>query len=402
MTGAVQAEEDGPLFSLTSPRFAADLTPTLQADGQTYLQMTLQIPYADLRFVPVPAGFGAAVEVVVILKGKGGKRTGDAWEERFVLRTFEETRAEETMVSVKRRFSVKPGKYDVRIQVSDVTGKQQSEAQGTIRIEGLGGGSLGIAEPIFGKCLADSNGILQFEQNVSRRYVRDLELFCLSCRIYDLQSPSDSIGYQIRYRVGDEGDKTVVEGDTLLMHVADRLFHLQPDVSQLFVGTYELEIEVEQGNRKDKVTADFVMEALTLPRGKKWDQVLEALSFVVSSDQLEPLRAPRTEETRERAWILFWSKLDPEPATEKNEALLEFVRRIRYANSHFRGYSEGWKTDQGRVYIQHGQPDQVEDVSPTERDPPLQIWHFFDLKKQYVFADRDGFGRYVLLNVVGP
>ena len=98
--------------------------------------------------------------------------------------------------------------------------------------------------------------------------------------------------------------------------------------------------------------------------------------------------------------MAFWIPQDPDPDTERNEALLEFVRRIRHSNGNFRGFGPGWKTDQGRVYIQNGEPDQIETVAASDRQPPLQVWHYFELGKQYMFADRDGFGRFELLNVV--
>ena len=59
------------------------------------------------------------------------------------------------------------------------------------------------------------------------------------------------------------------------------------------------------------------------------------------------------------------------------------------------------RTDQGRVYIRHGAPDQVEDRPATFYDPPYQIWHYYELNRRYVFADREGFGRYELVYPTG-
>jgi hypothetical protein len=72
---------------------------------------------------------------------------------------------------------------------------------------------------------------------------------------------------------------------------------------------------------------------------------------------------------------------------------------VRYANTHFSGQTgAGWRTDQGRVYIRYGAPDQIEDRPATFQEPPLQIWHYFALNQRFVFADREGFGRFELVS----
>jgi GWxTD domain-containing protein len=404
MAAAARAEDPkaGPLFSATPPRFAADLTPTLQSDGSTKLQVTIQIPYTQLQFLRVAAGYGAAVDFMVVLRDKKDRTVGgDAWEERFVLRSFAESKTPNAMVSVRRRFTVEPGQYRIRVQLRDVNSGSESEVEGEIEIEGLGGGTLGLADPTFGDCLPDTGEAgYRFVQNASRRYVDRLESFCIQGRVYDARPDSGTAGYRLVYEILDDTGKSVSEGDTVITMSGPKGFLLRPDVSRLFLGTYRLELKVEEGERSDEVSARFEIEALTVPRDEQWDVMVEALGYLVSPAALASLRDATTETEREQAWIEFWGERDPSPETERNEALLEFVRRIRYANSNFRGFGPGWKTDQGRVYIQHGNPDQIEERPMTERSRPTQIWHYYELGRDFVFIDRDGFGRYELQSVV--
>jgi GWxTD domain-containing protein len=94
----------------------------------------------------------------------------------------------------------------------------------------------------------------------------------------------------------------------------------------------------------------------------------------------------------------FWERRDPTPETSRNEAMIEFFRRVRYAEQHFQGMGPGWRSDMGRIYIKFGPPDQVESRAASTQSPQLEIWYYNQPYRQFIFADREGFGRYTLVN----
>lgn len=63
----------------------------------------------------------------------------------------------------------------------------------------------------------------------------------------------------------------------------------------------------------------------------------------------------------------FWKIRDLNPGTEENEAIIEFERRIEYANVWFDPFrpgtefnsGRGWNTDRGRMYLIFGDPDEL-------------------------------------------
>ena len=57
-----------------------------------------------------------------------------------------------------------------------------------------------------------------------------------------------------------------------------------------------------------------------------------------------------------------------------------------------------WRSDRGRIYVKYGPPDQVEEQPQTALQPAYLLWRYFQPSAVFVFADRDGFGRYVLVN----
>jgi GWxTD domain-containing protein len=202
--------------------------------------------------------------------------------------------------------------------------------------------------------------------------------------------------------VRDEDDESRVEGDTVLAAGATRGFLLRPDLSGLSIGSYVLELSVEEGKRRWRTESDFEVEVVSAPQGRDWDTFLEILDYVASRPEMQALRAAQTPAERSRLWDEFWARRDPTPGTSRNEALFEFMRRVRYANTQFAGLGPGWRTDQGRIYIRYGAPDQIEDISATPTSPPLQVWHYLTANRRFVFADRYGFGRYELVSGEEP
>jgi GWxTD domain-containing protein len=89
--------------------------------------------------------------------------------------------------------------------------------------------------------------------------------------------------------------------------------------------------------------------------------------------------------------------MDPNPNTEKNELMEEYFLRVNIANQNFSTLSQdGWQTDQGRIFIKFGEPDDIE-RHPFERNsPPFEVWRYYNLRKVFVFLDRTGFGDYYL------
>ena len=131
------------------------------------------------------------------------------------------------------------------------------------------------------------------------------------------------------------------------------------------------------------------------PRGKEYERMLEALSYIATPQEMDWLRSMPVDQ-QAAAWEEFWRRRDPSPETQRNEVQLEFFRRVRYAEHHFQGFGPGWRSDMGRIYIKFGPPDQIESRPPSATDPQLEIWYYNQPYRRFVFADREGFGRFLL------
>jgi GWxTD domain-containing protein len=207
--------------------------------------------------------------------------------------------------------------------------------------------------------------------------------------------------YSFRHRIRDEHGDELLTGvqDVTLQRSAEPVV-IRPEKPDLFLGSYVFEVELAEGPSKWRVERSFEVEESGPPRGKEFERMLEPLSYIAEAGEIEHLRvAPPEQQTQ--GWEEFWKRRDPTPETSRNEAMLEFFRRVHYAEEHFQGYGPGWRSDMGRIYIRYGPPDQVESRAATAQTPPLEIWYYNRPYRRLIFEDREGFGRYVLRTGVG-
>ena len=104
-----------------------------------------------------------------------------------------------------------------------------------------------------------------------------------------------------------------------------------------------------------------VQEAQLATPYEKW--LSEDVVYIITSAEREAFQRLQTDRERERFIEQFWLQRDPTPGTVENEFKEQHYRRIAYANEHFTASIPGWKTDRGRIYIEYGPPDEIDDHS---------------------------------------
>lgn len=138
------------------------------------------------------------------------------------------------------------------------------------------------------------------------------------------------------------------------------------------------------------VAACVALFCFSLLSGKnKYEKWLEEdVVWIISKAEKEKFEGLEDDDARDRFIEEFWRRRDPTPSTERNEYKEEHYRRFMFANQMFREGIPGWKTDRGRVYILHGQPDSEgfynsrSQISPnrelhsTTRSPNTILWNY--------------------------
>ncbi len=132
-------------------------------------------------------------------------------------------------------------------------------------------------------------------------------------------------------------------------------------VRTIRAGTYVLEVAAE--NRRTGESAKSSRPFEVLWAVASWsetpEQLLEEMGLIMRASEFKEFEK-LSPGAREVALAEFWAKLDPSPETPENEALLEFRRRIGYADREYAGtLARGLLSDRGRVYVRYVPPDEV-------------------------------------------
>ncbi len=199
----------------------------------------------------------------------------------------------------------------------------------------------------------------------------------------------------------------------------------QMDLTGLPEGTYHMRVSLTLGDQAVERSLPFRMQGLhealvadSIRRAaervgdegyfadmseEKLKAAREPLDYIAESKDNLRLFDDLSLNAKRRLLAEFWSRRDPSPGTDKNEAREQFYGGIEYANQHFtepgRRGREGWRTDRGRIFARFGNPDDKLTRTRSGQAPPYEVWRYFRGKSQFfIFADRTGLGNYQLLH----
>jgi len=382
-----------PLRSERAPRFSADIVISLHPDGRPALGVSVALPYGELQWIRTPRGYAAQAEFTVVFEPeRKSAQVGDVWSRALLVSEFRSTVWPPNCVVEKRTFDVPPGRYHIRVGVRDPNSDQQSVAQSRIEVPDYSKVPLGLADIELG--VLDGTGV--FHAVPARQFGINAARLAARMALFDRRSGDWPRSYPIRYRIVDDTGNDIASGiRSISLARSNDSVTVAPDSLGLFLGSYVFEVELGEGRSKWRVERSFEVEESGPPRGREFERMLEPLSYIADAREIDYLRSLKPEQ-QASGWEEFWRRRDPTPDTPRNEAMLEFFRRVRYAERHFQTFGPGWRSDMGRIYIKFGPPDQIENRPSNSNEPPLEIWYYNRPSRRFVFVDREGFGRYVL------
>ena len=382
-----------PLRADRPPYFSSEVAISVDAEGRPEITVAVTLPYGELQWVKLERGYGAGAEFKVVFEPRGRSQNyGDTWVRRIAVPSFETTRSPNAVLHERRTFAPRPGTYDLRVSVEDLGSLEESFASQRVVVPDHSRVPVGFADLELGT--ADSSG--RFTTLVTRRLGLNVAQLAARAVLFDRRPGDWPRRYSFRHKIRDEHGEELTSGvqEVTLTHSAEPVV-IRPARTELFLGSYVFEVELVEGQSRWRVERSFEVEESGPPRGKEFERMLEPLAYIADAAEIEELRSLAPEQ-QARGWEEFWRRRDPTPETPRNEAMLEFFRRVHYAEEHFQGYGPGWRSDMGRIYIKYGPPDQIETRPATPQSPPFEIWYYNRPYRRLVFEDREGFGRYVL------
>jgi GWxTD domain-containing protein len=306
----------------------------------------------------------------------------------------------------QEHIALPPGEYEAVVGVSDGRTSFVTTARRTFRVADYAGAPLALSGILLVDKIREDGGGFVITPRIGETVGSDDDFFAFF-EAYNAGAPlAARVDALFRDRDGRIAAVRNVER-TIPAQRSQQWVAL--DAAELPRGEYTLELRAYAPADTTRVLATTsrpitIEPAETGMPGSEdeLDERIAQLRYVAAQSEIDSMREAPTHQEKVRRYAAFWKRLDPTPGTVENEAMNEYFSRIEYARDHFRSYTAGWLTDQGRIYVVYGPPDNV------SRDPfrsdgrRIETWQYYSHGNlQVVFEDDTGFGDYRLVSPVG-
>ncbi|UCD16761.1 MAG: GWxTD domain-containing protein [Candidatus Zixiibacteriota bacterium] len=363
-----------------------------------------------LTFIKEAGQYHAKFEVTVSVNDNKGKQVdGFSRERSFSVPSYSKTQSDDDFRTSQVDFLLDPGKYKIDCQLYDRNAGTSVSKTMKVELDRFDSRHAQLSGVEF--CYAvDSviegspfnKGNWSVIPSVIRSYGGDSVVTLLYYHeIYQGTNKRKQVLIQTRI-LNRKHDP--VYSDTMTALFTDGMARQirQVSLSGIPSGEYYLDVTL-LGRRKRKV------DNVRIPFQISWspealfkndfETALKQLEYIASGEEIDNFKKAQTPEERLEAWNNFWVARDPTPNTKRNEAKEDYYRRIELSNRYFGIMNkEGWRSDRGRIFIQYGEPDQIEDYPFETSNDAYQIWYYYHLgvRRKFIFIDKWGDGDYRL------
>lgn len=399
--------------------FELSAVQSIDAEGNVLLVVSTAIDYRRLVFFRQPSGYVADYRIYIELRDDDGKRIrGEVIEKTVTVLDYKMTRSAGMLSEVTKKIPLDSGEYDLRVIIEVEKTSLKYERHTEVRMYGREHGLLEMSDPVFsipgdpgmgrkpplGELFFSvcSNEIPDGFRSLAGGVFIGFEGWIrMSWTVLSPMEKRTGRGMEVTVRVRDS--RKHIKAYTRQTFDVDEegrgMFCTEMNVDDLPLGFYEITAAVSIPNSTKKVVriGNFTMLLGRAMFDEYFEDTLEMLGYMVEEGNIERLRDVSPEE-RIDEWNRYWKSKDPTRTTDLNEALSDFLRRVRFTLETFGSHGPGWKTDLGRIYIRHGPPDKIVDRDGRTLGSKLKIWYYYSRGIAFIFEDSMGSGLYMLID----
>ncbi|MEX1138515.1 MAG: GWxTD domain-containing protein [Bacteroidota bacterium] len=363
--------------------------------GKSRIEVFIQVPYEQLRFVKDGETFSANYDVVLTVEKPSHQILQErSWSVDVRLPEFARTVSRNSASLSQKAIEIEPGEYHLIVLVKDTDSKKTGKIQRSVLVTDFAKDSLSLSDIMLVSRLTTEGNKRKIVPNISGMVSSSGDGFFLFFEVYG-GTPDDSITFtwkifnqekkEVSSRV--QAEPTPTSQTQVFVKVEDLL---------LPIGTYLVTVETEVP-MKATTSRTFTVRWADLPPSiKDLSKAVDQLRYIAQPTEYDHIRKAETDEEVRKRFLEFWTKRDPDPQTQRNELMEEYYQRVEYANKTFSHYMEGWRTDRGMVFIRFGTPDNIERHPFDMNSKPYEVWYYYEVERQFVFVDETGFGDYRL------
>ena len=404
------------------PQFELDAVAVRAADGTPTLDVYVEIPYPNLRFLARTGGFEAEYAVTLDLfeAGADGQPGGLVLSRTFdrdvTVTEYEGTQDSERSDRAVQSVQVPPGDYVLDVSLEDgVSNRAFSREQG-VRVRPLGG-AVAMSDVLFlnaydaeaARITPNVGGAISTEQGdftvYYELYADAPQELTVSYAVTETTRLRERPSYRALFDLAPSQQEDlgtpVALREAISVPAGRSPATLTIDTDRLKVGEYQLSVRLETAEGETVAEADrrFAVRWMGLDAQiSDIDAAIAQLRYVAKDRELRDMREAETDAEKMAAFRAFWTDRDPTPGTVRNERLEEYYFRVAYANERYgRLRDSGWATDRGEVFIKFGEPDLVEAHPFNYGTQPYQVWYYYRNGRRFIFVDETGGGDFQLL-----
>lgn len=378
------------------------------------VSVTAEIPFKSLVFFKKKGWYDSQYEVYLSIRREDDgdqEAQTSVMQGRAVARSYAETGMIDHRSKATRTFRLTPGKYRIdaslRVHKTDIVLNRTLE----LEVPDFLAKGIGFSSPVL--LTVSTDGPTSFlrwrdfasHETTGAKTPSDLSLALFEKRpavrfeLYTDGSEQSPVECDLLYEVRSPDGRQILYGKRRVeLAGRDDVFVLSLNVDDWEPGAYKINLRARANDPVRDASTSVVLnvDVTRAMLGRNFEETLSILSLIATDEELEGLRNS-TEENRAEEWSKFWAARDPDPTTLANEALEEYLRRVRYVMKNFSTLEPGWKSDRGQVYIRFGPPTRIERASDSRFQGEYEIWRYSNLGRVFVFYDMFGLGDYRLV-----
>jgi GWxTD domain-containing protein len=370
------------------------------------LDIYIEVPLNKIEFTRSKeegVGFSSKLELSIDITDKAKQSVfSRVYKEEITTEKTEiEYLSQNSKIIIKNIF-LQPGEYNLKISMYEPGTKKTAAASKDIVIRDFLSKPITISDVMIVSKLTYENGRKLITPDVTRN-VSILDTFYLFFFVY---KNSEAAQINVTSSITDSKKNEVFSNSENLgvdqpLDIQNQII-LPVPVERLSYENYNIEITATSLQDRASTTSGFSNLISDIPVNlTNIDDLIDQLQYIATEDEMSFMRDGKTDAEKRKRFMDFWKAKDPTPLSRKNEVMMEYYKRLNYADKHFTTvYSKGWKSDMGMVYIIFGRPDNVE-RHPYEMDTkPYEVWEYYDINRQFVYVDYTGFGDYRLITPI--
>jgi GWxTD domain-containing protein len=376
-------------------------------------RISVEVPFRSLVFLKKEGYFDSRYQAYLSITRIGEKPpqpTTYVLHGFATVKSYDETRRRDQKSRTWRQFKLPPGEYLIEATLTVNNTQIAMRRSVTLKVpdflsSGMAFGTVSVlAVPLNYRSglrpWAEAQEQLGAAQTPANAAITGLEHQpAVRFSLFLDKAPPEPVACDLFYEVLDNGEHQLLYGKRRIMlgGTADD-YVLAFSVDDWPPGAYHVNLRARSYDPERDATAaaDVRVDVTRAMLGANFDQTLEILGLIASSEELKPLRdAP--EAGRAAAWAKFWAARDPDPSSDINEALAGFLIRLQYVTEEFSQFGPGWRSDRGRVYIRYGRPDQIETAMDQNSSGEYEIWRYYQINRSFIFYDMFGLGDFKLV-----